>query len=51
MPTKINWCQKKAEFHRDQMEQAKADNKPKAEAKHKFSMNNYLEMASFYSSN
>lgn len=41
----LNWHEEKAEFHRKQMEQAKADNKPKAEAAHKFSMENYLTMS------
>ena len=41
----LNWHQKKAEHYRKQMGQAKADNKPKAEAAHKFSMDNYLKMS------
>lgn len=41
----MNWHEEKAEFHRKQMEQAKADNKPKAEASHKFAMENYLTMS------
>jgi hypothetical protein len=41
----MNWHEEKAEHYRKQMEQAKADNKPKAEAAHKLSFDNYSQMS------